>query len=128
MQSLAHKAYGQVQQRTAGDKDIEIAIIQQITRELENAADAVDPPVTQMVDAVSRNLQMWTIFATDLANPNNTVADEAKAGLIGISGFVHRETMKILSGKGEIEDLIEVNRNLLKSMGKPLPARIRDTQ
>ena len=125
MQSLAHQAYGQVQKRTSSDKDIEVAIIQQITRELENAADATDPPITQLVDAVSRNMQLWTIFATDLANPNNTVADEGKAGLIRISGFVYRESMKLLAGKGEIEDLIDVNRNLLASMGKPLPARTK---
>lgn len=127
MHALAQKAYGQVQQRTASDKDIEITIIQQITRELEAAADAEDPPISQMVDAVSRNLQLWTIFAADLANPNNTVADQGKAGLISISGFVHRESMKLLSGKGEIEDLIDVNRNLLTSMGKPLPERVRNT-
>lgn len=125
MQSLAHQAYGQVQKRTSSDKDIEVAIIQQITRELENAADAEDPPITQLVDAVSRNMQLWTIFATDLANPNNSVADEGKASLISISGFVHRESMKLLGGTGEIEDLIEVNRNLLASMGKPLPPRVK---
>ena len=125
MQSLAHQAYGQVQKRRSSDKDIEVAIIQQITRELENAADAEDPPITQLVDAVSRNLQMWTIFAADLANPKNTVADEGKASLISISGFVHRESMKLMGSTGEIVDLLEVNRNLLASMGKSLPARAK---
>jgi len=117
LQALAQKAYGNVQQRTAGEEEIEIVIIKQITAELESVDAADDPSLALIADAVSRNLRMWTIFATDLASDLNGLPAEARATLISIAGFVHRESMKIFAGAGSIPDLIEVNRNLLVSLG-----------
>lgn len=116
MQTLAQKAYGNVQQRTAGDEELEVTLIRQITSELENVdgKDGVTPAL--VADAVSRNLQLWTIFATDLADARNGMPDTVKASLISIAGFVHRESMKILAGSGSISDLIDINRNLLISL------------
>jgi len=116
LQALAQKAYGNVQQRTAGEEEIEIVIIKQITAELENADSGDEPDLALIADAVSRNLKMWTIFATDLADAGNGLPGAAKASLISIAGFVHRESMKILSGSGSITDLIDVNRNLVLSL------------
>lgn len=117
MQALAQKAYGNVQKRTAGDEQIEISIIRQITAELENVDATGRSDVPLVADAVSRNLKMWTIFATDLAGDGNGLPTEARASLISIAGYVHRESMQIFAGKGRIDDLIEVNRNLLVSLG-----------
>ena len=125
MQALAQQAYGNVQQRTAGDKEIEVALIKQITSALENALESDEFTSASAVDAVSRNLQMWTIFATDLAGADNPLPEEAKASLISIAGYVRRETMKILSGEGDISDLIEVNRNLLTSLAGPEPRVVK---
>ena len=122
MQALAHRAYGNVQQRTAGDDQIEIAIIKQITAELENVDGNKETGPADLADAVSRNLQMWTIFATDLADPGNSAPDQAKASLISIAGYVHRESRKILAGDGSITDLIDVNRNLLTSLTASTPS------
>jgi len=117
LQALAQKAYGNVQQRTAGEEEIEIVIINQITSQLEQVDASEETDVALVADAVSRNLKMWTIFATDLASSGNALPDEARASLISIAGFVHRESMKIFSGSGSVSDLIEVNRNLLVSLG-----------
>ena len=66
MQSLAFKAYGEVTQRTAGEKDIEIALFQQITNELRNVSDADTVQPTDWAEAIHRNQQLWTTIAIDL--------------------------------------------------------------
>ena len=120
--ALAHQAYGSVQKRTASAKELEITIIKQITRELELVFEADVPSPTDRINAISRNLRMWTIFTADLANKNNPLPDEAKANLISIGEFVRRESMKLLSNNDAVTDLIEINRNLLTSLGAGSPS------
>ena len=64
---------------------------------------------------------MWTIFTADLANKNNPLPDEAKATLISIGEFVRRESMKLLSNDDGVKDLIDINRNILTSLGANAP-------
>lgn len=118
MQSLAHKAYGDVQQRTASEKEIEHALFTQITQDLELVASQKTPVPTVWADAISRNLQMWTVFATDLMGPQNTLPEETKKGLLFLSEFVRRTSMSIFSGGEGITDLIEINRTIMKGLSR----------
>ncbi len=117
MHALAQQAYGTVQKRTASSQELEITIIKQITRELELVVKAENPEPVDRINAISRNLRMWTIFSADLANKNNPLPDQAKATLISIGEFVRRESMKLLSNDEDVIDLIEINQNLLTSLG-----------
>ena len=121
MHALAQQAYGTVQKRTASPQELEITIIKQITRELELVAEAETPDKIERINAISRNLRMWTIFTADVANKNNPLPDEAKATLISIGEFVRRESMKLLSNDEGVTDLIEINQNLLTSLGANAP-------
>lgn len=117
MHALAQQAYGTVQKRTASSEELEITIIKQITRELELVVKAEAPQPIDRINAISRNLRMWTIFTADLANKNNQLPDQAKATLISIGEYVRRESMKLLSNDDDVIDLVEVNQNLLISLG-----------
>lgn len=116
MQLLAHKAYGDIQQRTASDKEIEHALFTQITQDLEQVASQEKPAPTEWADAVSRNLQMWTILATDLMGPGNALPEETKKGLLVLSEFVRRTSMRVLSGGEGLADLIEINQTIMKGL------------
>ncbi len=71
MQSLAFKAYGEVTQRTAGEKDIELALFRQITDALKQVSEAEDVQPTDWAEAIHRNQQLWTTIAIDLLHPGN---------------------------------------------------------
>ena len=118
MQSLALKAYGSVQQRTAGDKEIEYALFAQITQSLEVVSSQEKPSPSIWADAVSRNLQMWTVLAVDLMDDNNKLPDALRGSLLTLAEFVRRTSMEVLAGGEGLTDLIDINSTIMKGLGK----------
>jgi flagellar protein FlaF len=117
LQSLAFKAYGEVKQRTAGEKEIEFALFRQITDALTQASEAEDVQPADWADAVHRNQQLWTTIAVDLLHPGNALPDEMKRSLLYLAEFVRQTSMKIMAGEGEIADLIEINQSIMNGLG-----------
>lgn len=116
MQNVAYKAYGAVTSRTMDDKQLELAVFRQITAELRNV-DATTPPNHAMwADAVSRNLELWTVLAADLMRPGNALPDDTRRSLLQLAEFVRRESMSILSGSGSIKDIVEINETIIKGL------------
>lgn len=116
MQALAYRAYGEVTQRTAGDKEIEYALFLQITQALESVLDPVTRDAAEWADALSRNQQLWTIIAADLLQPGNGLAEDVKRGLLSVSEYVRQACFKALAGEEVIADLIEVNRTVMAGL------------
>ena len=114
MQNLAHQAYGNVQARTASEKEIEAALMAEITAELEEIAAQEKPEMSAWYEAINRNLQMWTIFTTDLLNSNNPYPNELKAQLLYLAEFVRQQSRTLFSnGGGDLGELIAINKILL---------------
>ena len=116
MQALAYKAYGAVAHRTASDKEIELALFQQITEALESVVDPKTRSPSAWADAICRNQQLWTIIASDLLIPSNPLPDELKRSLMFLADFVRQSSLKILAGDESIPDLIEVNRTVMAGL------------
>ena len=116
MHQLAHRAYGETTHRTANARQIEFQLFQQITNQLELVASTQDPSPAVWADALERNRQLWSIIAIDLMAPENDTAAELKAGLIGISEFVRRTTLTVLSGGEGLQDLIEINQSIMAGL------------
>lgn len=116
MQALAYKAYGQVTQRTATGRALEHSLFEQVTRDLQSVLDDGGENTGAWGDAIYRNLQLWTIIATDLLSPENMLPNETKAGLITLSEFVRRTSMKVLAGAEGLADIIEVNRTIMAGL------------
>ena len=117
MQSLAFKAYGEVKQRTAGEKEIEFALFRQITDALTQVSEAEDAQPADWADAIHRNQQLWTTIAVDLLHPGNALPDDMKRSLLYLAEFVRQTSMKIMAGEGEIADLIEINLSIMNGLG-----------
>lgn len=116
MQALAYKAYGQTTRRTADPKAIELALFEQITRALELVQADGGADLNLWADSLHRNMQLWTIIATDLLNPDNALAPEIKNGLFALSEFVRRTSHQVLSGEGGLADLIEINHTIMAGL------------
>ena len=80
---LSETGYGANAVRTA--RDAEYDILSRVTRLLKQSDRTGRSADTVM--AVHKNNQLWTIFASDLADPQNGLADEIKAGLLSLAGF-----------------------------------------
>lgn len=116
MQALAVKAYGEVRNRTADDVSLEHALFRQITDGLIEAIDLEKTDASKWADAVNRNLELWTLLATDLLHPENRLNDATRKSLLELSIFVRRASMQILAGEGEISDLVEINESIMKGL------------
>jgi flagellar protein FlaF len=116
LQALAFKVYGEIAQRTAGNKEVEYALFQQITDALESVTDARSRSLSDWADAINRNQQLWTIIATDLLQPGNALPDELKRSLLVLSEFVRQTSLKVLAGTEVIPDLIEVNKIVMAGL------------
>jgi len=116
LQAIAHKAYGQATQRTADTHAIEYALFEQITQALEYVDGEGGSNPALWGDAIHRNMQLWTLIATDLLLPENALAPETKGGLLSLSSFVHRTSHEVLSGRAGLADLIEVNRTVMAGL------------
>lgn len=119
MQALAFKAYGEIAQRTAGEKEIEYALFLQITDALERVVDPDTRSLESWADAIYRNQQLWIIIATDLLQPGNALPDEMKRSLLYLSEFVRQTSLKVLAGAENIPDLIEVNKTVMAGLARP---------
>lgn len=116
MQAIAFKAYGQVTQRTASGRALELSLFEQITQDLELALNEGKTNPGQWGEAIYRNLQFWGIIAADVVHPENGLPPETRAGLVSLSEFVRRTSMKVLAGEEGLADIIEVNRTIMAGL------------
>jgi flagellar protein FlaF len=116
LQALAYKAYGEISQRTAGDREVEYALFLQITEALESVKNPETRSLSDWADALSRNQQLWTIIATDLLQPGNALPDDLKRSLLFLSEYVRQTSLKVLEGEESIPDLVEVNKTVMAGL------------
>lgn len=109
---FSERAYGSPALR--GARDMEYDAFSQVTRMLRQAPrECVG---TETVAAVSKNNELWTILATDLADSGNALSDEIKAGLISLALFSLKHGQSVMAGKGNTETLIEINMSVMKGL------------
>lgn len=116
MQALAHKAYGEVRNRTADNKSIEGALFRQVTDGLIEAKELQKTDPATWADAINRNLDLWTLLATDLMHPDNQLSEALRKSLLELSIFVRRTSTQIMSGAGGMEDLIAINESIIQGL------------
>ncbi|MGA0614742.1 flagellar biosynthesis regulator FlaF [Paracoccus sp. KR1-242] len=109
---FAERAYGSPALR--GAKDMEYDAFSRVTRMLHLAPRECRSDAT--VVAVSRNNELWTLLATDLADPANGIEDQVKAGLISLAIFSLRHGQSVLSGKATTDALIDINLAVMKGL------------
>ena len=110
--SFAGHGYGSSVVRTA--RDAEYDAFSRVTRMLRQAAEAGHGP--GWIDAVDKNNQLWTLLASDLADPGNKLPDQLRAGLLSLAGFALRHGHRALSGKVGIEPLIDINMAMMRGL------------
>lgn len=114
---LSERAYGSPALR--GARDMEYDIFSRVTRMLRQAPRECIAQET--IAAVSKNNELWTILATDLADQNNAIEDQVKAGLLSLAFFSLRHGQLVLAGKANTDSLIEINMSVMKGLRGGVP-------
>lgn len=113
MHQLASKAYGNVTNRTASDKQVEYALFSEITQSLQHVSQTDDIQPAEWADAIDRNLQLWTILSTDLLSEENQLDAGLKRSLVLLAESVRRLSYRVLADEAEISELIEINQTIM---------------
>lgn len=96
------------------ERDTEYDAFSRITFSLRKAAAADD--AIDVIRAVHKNSELWTILAHDLAQPTNGLPDEVKAGLLSLAQFSLRHGRAVMQGSARPEALIDVNMAIMKGL------------
>lgn len=115
--SFSGIGYGNSVVRTA--RDAEYDIFSRVTRMLRQATEHGHGP--DMIAAVDKNNQLWTILASDLADPGNALPDEVRAGLLSLAGFSLRHGHQALAGKASLAPLIDINMAMMRGLRQEAP-------
>jgi flagellar protein FlaF len=111
----AYAAYTQTQNVTESPRAVEYRLLSQVTAELMAASEA-SSSIQRRAEALKWNRQVWSTFRLDLVGEDNKLPADLKAKLVSLSFFVDRETVDVLYERTNFENLIEVNRNVMKGL------------
>lgn len=117
MSSHAENGYGQVRRQTASPRSIEQQLLRIIAAEIEAADPETPEGYRALATAITRNNDLWTAFATDLASRDNPIDPELKGNLLKLAAFSLSFAMKVLRGEEDRMQLVDINRTVAGGLG-----------
>ncbi len=116
--SFTNTGYGSSVVRTARDAEYDVfSRVTRMLRQADTTGDGLD-----LIAAVDKNNQLWTILASDLAGPGNALPDQVRAGLLSLAGFALRHGHSALSGRAGVAPLIDINMAMMRGLRQEAPA------
>lgn len=113
--STGYQAYAQTQNVAENSRDVEYRLLAKVTGAMVKSKEAPDN-VKQKVEAVIWNRDVWSALRVDLCSEQNMLPKELKASLVSLSLWIEKETGAVMDGKGDMDALIEVNRNIMSGL------------
>lgn len=111
----AATAYGSVIRGTEDPRDIEYRVLARAAAMLEEACQPGAGPAA-LPAAIHENRMVWTTFAADLADQNNSLDDVMKARLISLARWVFAESDRVLRERRSPQALCDVNRVVMAGL------------
>lgn len=108
-------AYQRRQIEAESPRETEYRLMGRVTAALLDA-ERRELKGSALMKALDWNRRMWTALATDCAAEGNALPPETRAGIVSLSIYVSRTTGEVMRGKAEIEDLISINRTIMKGL------------
>jgi flagellar protein FlaF len=116
VQTEAQRAYARNARTTQTPRGTEYELIARVTHRIKAAAEAGPTAYPKLVEALSDNQRIWTTLAVDVADEANGLPQELRARIFYLAEFVQQQTSKVLTRKGRITPLLEINAAILKGL------------
>lgn len=116
VQTQALRAYAQNARTTQTPRGTEYELIARVTHRIKTAAEAGPMAYPKLVEALSDNQRLWTTLAIDVADDGNALPQDLRARIFYLAEFVQQQTSKVLTRKGRITPLLEINAAILKGL------------
>lgn len=132
-------AYKKTIRESETPRQIERRILSRVTHDLAENGKGFDTSETfserlsilsnGLRDSLYENQRFWSALRHDLAEPGNAMPDSIKASLISLALWVDRQTSELMSGRGTLAGLIEINANIAAGLaGQPAASVVREVQ
>lgn len=115
MMSNGYAVYNSAQTKTVDARDVEYRLLAQVTTALMNARDN-PADVKARVEAALWNRNVWSALRVDLSSEENQLPKQLRASLISVSLWIEKETMAVMDGTGDINAIIDINRNIMAGL------------
>ncbi len=113
---MSLQAYKTAAQRSESPRDAEYRLFGQVTMALIEASELDKTELSKRMEALHWNRQLWSVLATECADPENALPEALRAQIISLSMFVNRHTSAIMRGDETFKELIEVNRTIMQGL------------
>ena len=116
MNNQVRSAYAAASAPVRTERGSEYAVFAQMTHRLKAIDHDDKAAFPKLAAAVSDNQRLWSVLAEDLMDDGNALPKPLRAQLIGLSEFVRRHSLQVLSGKATIEPLIDINTSIMRGL------------
>lgn len=112
---MSLQAYTRTIKTTENSRSTEYRLFAEITSELIEAGKSgkKDAP---LAEALNRNRQMWQALANDCRSQGNGLPEALRASIISLSIWVTKFSGEVLRETESVQELIEVNRIIMKGL------------
>ena len=115
--SLARKGYAARTAPTITARRLEFDALARVTHRLDQAASRTDAGhFAELAAALLDNRRLWTLFAIDVARPENQLTAELKAQIFYLSEFTTQHSSAVLQRTADVAPLIEINTAIMRGL------------
>ena len=124
MYATQTEAYRTVQKTTLSGRELEVSVLTkaaQMLQKVQNTWDSEDRNI-RLDEAVRYNQKVWSIFQSELSNPDNPLPKQLREDILSLSLFIDKRIFEILSTPAleKLSVLININLNLAAGLrGSP---------
>lgn len=114
--AMAKTAYSDAQTPIKTERSTEYQVFALITHRLSNANKTGIEGFKDLAIAIHENRKLWTILASDVAEPDNGLPKELRAQIFYLAEFTENHSRKVLARLADPEPLIEVNTAVMRGL------------
>jgi flagellar protein FlaF len=116
MHAAQIETYRNMQKMTLSSRELEAAVLTKAAQKLtfcQNNWEASDLE-EKLNEALTFNQKVWTVFQSELSNPENPLPKKLKEDLLSLSAFVDKRIFDILSfpAPEKLSAIININLNI----------------
>ncbi len=116
--NLARRAYEMSAKSTGTPRSVEYNLFLRLTSALATAEENRTNNHSSYIDALSRNLELWTTIGADVSSHENALPIPLRGQIFYLFEFTQHHTKRLISGDTSLsaEPLIEINRNIMTGL------------
>ena len=120
MYSNPLQAYQYVEKTTLPGRELEANILTQAARKLRHCQDNWDKEDRneRLDEALKYNQRIWSIFQTELSNPENPLPKNMKRDMLRLSGFIDKRIFETMARPTpeKLSIIIDINQNIAEGL------------